>query len=104
MGRGKSFICLFFKRWPISFLLIIAYTFSNQSNDFLYMLLFIFLHEIGHLITGALLGIKILEVEPSIVGFRAELDTYKNSNWKNLITYMAGPFVNFILVLIRNSN
>ncbi|MBR3133067.1 MAG: site-2 protease family protein [Clostridia bacterium] len=93
-----------FKKCPILFLLIIAYTFTNQIDEFFYMLFFIFLHEMGHLFAGVLLGIRPLGFEPSIAGFKAELDTYKkNSVWKNLVVDASGPFVNFILVLIRNS-
>ncbi|MBR3153240.1 MAG: site-2 protease family protein [Clostridia bacterium] len=96
---------MFFKKCPILFLIIVAYILTSQVREFFYMLFFIFLHEIGHFVAGSLLGIKPLSFEVSVAGFRAELDTYKKSViWKNLVVDCAGPFVNFVLVLIRNSD
>ena len=83
------------------FLIILLYIFTYQIKEFAIMLLFILVHELGHLLTGMLLGLKPIKIEMTMFGFCIQFDTYKKNKIVNkIIVDIAGPFVNLILLSI----
>lgn len=83
------------------FLILIFYFLTSQIEEFTIMLIFIFIHEMGHLLAGILLGLRPNKVEMTLFGFRIEFDTYKKNKILNrIIVDIAGPFVNLIILII----
>ncbi len=83
------------------FLILIIYIFTCQIKEFTIMLLFIFIHEMGHLLTGIFLGLKPKKVNMTLFGFCIEFDTYKKNKILNkLVVDIAGPLVNLIILIV----
>lgn len=93
------------------FLFIVIFTLTRQIELYGILMLFAFLHELGHLFAGVVLGFKphSLSVNPLglAINFKIKADDYnkkiKQGNilaLKKLIIAFAGPAVNFILVFL----
>lgn len=81
--------------------IILLFLIKKLEYYFLFML-FIILHEIGHLITGILLGYKPKEISLNITGISLEFYNY-NIDKKDLfqiLILISGPIVNIILAVI----
>ena len=80
------------------FILVLAVAAMMQSKDFLYILLFSALHELGHLILLYICGGKAQKLTFSYYGFALK---YNNliSQRKEVLVLLAGPLVNLILYL-----
>lgn len=93
------------------FILIALFYFTNQLEIYAILMLFVVIHELGHLIAGILLGLKPnkLELMPLGLSISFGLDT-KEYNYKigkgnlfsikKLIIALAGPLTNLIIALI----
>ena len=97
------------------FLFIILFCISKQIEIYIIMIIFAFLHEIGHLISGIILGLKPEKIEIVPVGltvsFRVDIEGInkkkKNGNMfiiKEIIVAIAGPIVNLLIFIITSLN
>lgn len=93
------------------FLFILIFILTKQIKVYGILMLFAFIHELGHMLVGILLGFKPdkLEIMPYgvSVGFNVKCEDYnkkiKNGNMlsiKKLIIALAGPLTNFIITII----
>lgn len=82
-------------------LFIIILFFTAQIEFYGIFILFIFLHELAHILVGLALGLKLSTVKMNIFGFSAELYSYQNrKSYIKIITYLAGPIFNLICGII----
>ena len=59
------------------------------------------LHEIGHIVSGILLGLKINKLQLNIAGISLEFKNYgKERKINNIIIDLAGPLINLISAII----
>lgn len=93
------------------FLFVLIFVLTKQIKIYGILMLFAFIHELGHMIVGILLGFKPekLEIMPYgvSVGFNVKCEDYnkkiKKGNMlaiKKLIIALAGPLTNFIITII----
>lgn len=93
------------------FLFVLIFILTKQIKIYGILMLFAFIHELGHMIVGILLGFKPekLEIMPCgvSVGFNVKCEDYnkkiKKGNMlaiKKLIIALAGPLTNFIITII----
>lgn len=93
------------------FLFVLIFILTKQIKIYGILMLFAFIHELGHMIVGILLGFKPnkLEIMPYgvSVGFNVKCEDYnkkiKKGNMlaiKKLIIALAGPLANFIITII----
>jgi stage IV sporulation protein FB len=92
----------------ILFLIILLFT--SQIEFYGIFILFIFLHEITHILVGMALGLRIAGISMNIFGFSAQLYSYNSKKTSiKIITYLAGPVFNlicgiaFIFIPIKSS-
>lgn len=93
------------------FFFIIIFWITRQIEIYGILMLFAFLHELGHLFAGVILGFKPRSLSINPVGlsisFNVKVDDYNdkigNGNilaLKKLIIALMGPTVNFLIVII----
>lgn len=93
------------------FLFLILFYFTKQIKIYSMIMIFAFIHELGHLIAGLLLKMKLekLEIMPFgiTISFRINTKDYnkriKNGNLieiKKIIVALAGPLTNLIIIII----
>lgn len=84
---------------------------TNQIKLYILLMIFAFIHEMAHLITGVCLWFKpsVLEVKPIgfSISFINPIEDYNKKilksnilELKKIIIYIAGPLINFILGMI----
>lgn len=97
------------------FLCIILFCISKQIEIYIIMIIFAFLHEIGHLIAGLILRLKPEKIEIIPVGltvsFKVDIEGINkkkgNGNMfviKEIIVAIAGPIVNLLIFIITLLN
>ena len=83
---------------------------TNQFNTYILLMLFAIMHEIGHILSGLLLGLKVQKLEILPIGFAVsfKLDTMDFNKKifkanlltvKKLIIAISGPLVNLIFII-----
>lgn len=93
------------------FIFIIIFIITRQIEIYGMLMLFAFLHELGHLFAGILLGFKPQSLKLNALGlsvnFKVNTKDYnsklKNGNIlavKKLVIAISGPLVNFLLVFL----
>lgn len=93
------------------FIFFILFYFTNQIETYILVLVFAFIHEIGHLIAGLCLGMKPekIEIRPFglAISFKLKPKDYnlkvKKANLleiKKIVVAMAGPLTNVIIIII----
>ncbi len=83
------------------FLVILFYLFTKNIEVFALSFVFIFVHELAHLLTGITLGLKIKRINVNLLGFSIEFENYgDNKNINRIIIDLAGPLVNFIIAIL----
>ncbi len=93
------------------FVFIILFFLTKQIEIYAIVMFFAFIHELGHLIAGIMLGMKPEKIEIKPVGFsisfRLKPEDYnkrvKKANQlevKKIIIALAGPMTNAIVILI----
>lgn len=93
-----------------SFILYLFIGLISPYKEMLFALLvFIIIHELGHLAAFKVLGIKVKQIEALPFGFYYELDELKNDYiHKSIIAYSSGILANilthFILTIFFNAN
>lgn len=82
-------------------LFVIILLFTAQIEFYGIFILFIFLHELAHILVGLALGLKLSGINVNILGFSAQLYSYQTrKSYIKIITYLAGPVFNFICGII----
>lgn len=93
------------------FIAILIFLLTEQLNIYIVFMLFAIIHEIGHVLTGIILGFKPKNIEVLPIGISAcfymQCDDYnKKINYANrfvlkkVIISCAGPITNFIIAII----
>lgn len=83
------------------FLIIILYISTKNIKVFAISFIFILLHELGHAITGVILGLKIKKININVFGLSIEFENYGKERLNNkIIIDMAGPAINIITFII----
>ena len=93
------------------FIFLVIFYFTNQIEIYVIIMFFSFLHEVGHIIAGIMLKMKIERIEILPCGFsssfKGSFKDYKNNiknadvlTLKKIIVAGAGPILSMILVII----
>lgn len=93
------------------FIAILIFLLTEQLNIYIVFMLFAIIHELGHVLTGIILGFKPKNIEILPIGISAcfymQCDDYnKKINYANrfvlkkVIISCAGPITNFIIAII----
>lgn len=88
------------------FIFLIIYYFTRQIKIYSIIMLFAIIHEMGHLISGIILKMKIKRVSIMPFGLSIEfkINEIKYSNivleFKKIIIAIAGPLTNFIIIIL----
>lgn len=93
------------------FLFGILFFLTKQIEIYATIMLFAFLHEIGHLCAGILLGFspKTMQITPVgfQIAFKTQIEDYNKKVGqgnelciKKIVIYLAGPIINIFLILI----
>ena len=85
------------------FIFLIIFLITRQIKIYGLLMLFAFLHEMGHLLSGLFLGLKVHNIKIAPFGFSiAFLPTEKSKivSIKKLIIALAGPLTNIIIICI----
>ena len=84
------------------FIFIAVFYFTKQINIYFCLMLFAFIHELGHLLAGVLVGFKpkSLTIMPLGISINFNIITINNINIKKLIIALAGPITNLLVILI----
>lgn len=83
------------------FFILLLYTLTQKVEIFTITFIFIILHEIGHIVSGILLGLKINKLQLNIAGISLEFKNYgKERKINNIIVDLAGPLINLISAII----
>ena len=93
------------------FIFLILFYLTNQIQIYALIMCFAIVHELGHLLTGIILGFKPNKIELTpfglSIGFKVNLKDYnkkiKRANAieeKRIIIAMAGPVVNLLIIFI----
>lgn len=95
------------------FIFLIIFYFTKQIEIYAFVMLFAFIHELGHLFMGLILGMKPEKIEIMPFGlsisFKINPNEYnkkiKKGNIfeiKKIIVAFAGPLTNFLIIIIAN--
>lgn len=83
------------------FFIIILYIFMQSTKIFALTFIFILLHELGHLVTGITIGLKVKKINIHISGLSVEFENYgKQRNANKIVLDIAGPLINIIALVI----
>lgn len=93
------------------FIFMIIFILTSQIRVYGILMLFAFIHEVGHILAGIILGFKLSSIEIMPLGlkvsFNVESNNYNNKilkanmlTIKKLIIAMAGPITNLLFVII----
>jgi len=93
------------------FILLILFYFTRQIEVYSLLMIFVLLHEIGHMIAGLLLGFKpsTMSIMPVGISIDFTINTYNYNkkikkgnrlNLKKMIIAIAGPATNLVIVLL----
>ena len=88
------------------FILIILFWLTKQIEVYAYIMIFAFIHELGHLITGLIVGMKPekIEIMPFGVSISFKINPKEyNLKIKKIIVALAGPLTNFLIILIAGN-
>lgn len=93
------------------FIFVIFFIITRQIKFYGILMLFAFVHELGHILTGIILGFKPYSLEIMPVGlsisFKSKLENYNKKigkatalSIKKIIIAIAGPLTNFVIVAL----
>ena len=85
------------------FLFIIIFIITHQIEIYAWIMLFAFIHALGHIFAGLVLKLKpkTLELMPLGVSITFEVYEYKKLiKIKKILIALAGPFTNLLIILI----
>ena len=85
------------------FIFLIIFYFTNQIRNYLIIMLFCFIHEIGHIIAGLILNMKPEKLEIMPFGlsssFYMDFDN-KNFKLKEILVVLSGPLTSLALIFL----
>ena len=84
---------------------LICFYFTHQLNIYICIMLFAFLHEMGHLIMGIVLGFIPEKIEVIPFGFNLSFKHKEESDKRKVLLSkvlipIAGPIINFLIICI----
>lgn len=85
------------------FLFIIIFILTNQIEIYAWIMLFAFIHELGHMTAGILLKLKPKSLNFMPVGISITFETYgykKLIEVKKILIAIAGPLTNLVICII----
>lgn len=93
------------------FLFTVIFFFTHQIEIYALLMVFALLHELGHLACGLALGFKPKAMAINPFGFQIEFQVHTEEyqkrigkgsrlNIKKILIALAGPFTNFIIILL----
>ncbi len=85
------------------FLFIVIFALTHQIEIYAWIMLFAFIHELGHMVAGIILKLKPKALNLMPFGISITFETYgykKLIEIKKIMLAFAGPFVNFIIIII----
>lgn len=87
------------------FIFALIFYLTKQIKIYTILMVFAFLHEVGHLIAGILLGLKVKSINIMPFGVSINFEDYSNKYIiKKIVIAIAGPLVNLIVVLLGMYN
>lgn len=87
------------------FIFAIIFYFTKQIKIYTILMVFALIHEIGHLIAGLLLGLKVKNITIMPFGVSVNFEDYSNKYIiKKIIIATAGPLVNLVIVILGMYN
>ena len=87
------------------FIFAIIFYLTKQIRIYTILMIFAFIHELGHLITGIILGLKVKSINIMPFGISINFEDYSNKYiMKKIIIAAAGPIVNLIIVILGMCN
>ena len=87
------------------FIFAIIFYFTKQIRIYTILMLFAFIHELGHLVTGVILGLKVKNVNIMPFGVSINFEDYSNKYIiKKIIIAVAGPIINLAIVILAIYN
>ena len=83
------------------FIFAIIFYLTKQIRIYTILMIFAFIHELGHLLAGILMGLKAKGIDIMPFGVSINFEDYSNKYIaKKIIIAMAGPLVNIIIVIL----
>ncbi len=85
------------------FLIVIILILTRQIQMYSFIMIFAFIHEIGHIIVGILLKLKVKLLQINPFGISVSFEDYgykKLLEVKKIIIFLAGPITNFLIALV----
>ena len=76
---------------------MIIFGITKQLRIYIIVMFFCFLHELGHIIVGKILGLKIEKIEITPCGFST---AFSGAKKVDIIVALAGPAVSFMLAIL----
>lgn len=87
------------------FIFAIIFYLTKQIRIYTILMLFAFIHELGHLIAGVSLGLKVKNINIMPFGVSINFEDYSNKYIiKKIIIAIAGPLINLIIVILGLCN
>lgn len=95
------------------FIFLVLFYFTKQIEIYALIMIFAIIHELGHLVTGILMGMKPEKIELMPFGlsvsFKINVNEYNkkikkgnNLEIKKILIALAGPLTNLIIILITD--
>ena len=87
------------------FLFIIIFVLTHQIEIYAWIMLFAFVHELGHMITGMLLKLKPKSLSFMPFGISITFETYEYKKLieiKKIIIAIAGPLLNLVICIMAS--
>lgn len=83
------------------FFIILLFFLFHYLDTYVIFLVFIFIHEIAHLLMGMLIGGKPKSICINPLGISLEFYSYgKDKSLNRILLFLAGPFTNFAFAII----
>lgn len=85
------------------FLFIVIFALTHQIEIYAWVMLFGFIHELGHMVAGILLKLKTKTLSLMPLGISVTFEAYgykKLIEKKKIILALAGPVTNFLIAII----
>ena len=85
------------------FLIILILILTRQIQMYSFIMVFAFIHEMGHVLVGIILKLKVKLLQINPFGISVSFEDYgykKLLEIKKIIIFLAGPITNFLIALI----
>lgn len=85
------------------FICLLIVIVTKNIEKYAVFMLFIIIHEMAHLVTGIVLGVKPKRIDVYALGLSLEFYSFGHITYKNLrriLIYIAGPLINFAIAIV----